>query len=135
MKKRFLVLMMALVAVCLFALTPQKAEAATIVDSGTCGTNLTWTLDNEGTLTISGDGAMDVSWGLNYDWVPPPAPWYGYRNIIERVIIAKGVTTIASFAFVDCNSLTSIKIPDSVTDIASSAVLDCSSLTGLWVDS
>lgn len=25
-----------------------------VVDSGTCGENLTWTLDEEGTLTISG---------------------------------------------------------------------------------
>ena len=36
-----------------------KAAAATIVDSGTCGSNLTWTLDSEGTLTISGEGEMD----------------------------------------------------------------------------
>ena len=36
-----------------FSLTASAAE------SGTCGENLTWTLDDEGTLTISGTGAMD----------------------------------------------------------------------------
>ena len=38
------------------------ASAAEIVDSGNCGDNLTWTLDSEGTLTISGNGSME-----NYD--------------------------------------------------------------------
>ena len=35
------------------------AEEVTIVDSGTCGENLTWELDSEGTLTIDGAGKMD----------------------------------------------------------------------------
>ena len=37
------------------------AHAADIVDSGTCGAegdNLTWTLDSDGVLTISGEGDM-----------------------------------------------------------------------------
>ena len=37
------------------------AASAEIVDSGTCGKdgdNLTWTLDDEGLLTISGTGEM-----------------------------------------------------------------------------
>ena len=45
------------------------AKAAEIVDSGTCGevnakkglggSNLTWTLDSDGLLTVSGTGSMD----------------------------------------------------------------------------
>ncbi len=31
----------------------------TIVDSGTCGENLTWVLTEDGTLTISGEGEME----------------------------------------------------------------------------
>ncbi len=34
------------------------SSAAATVKSGTCGTNLTWTLDSNGTLTISGTGNM-----------------------------------------------------------------------------
>ncbi len=37
---------------------PTPAFAAT---SGRCGDNLTWTLDDKGTLTISGTGTMDIS--------------------------------------------------------------------------
>ncbi len=35
-----------------------SAAADEIVDSGTCGDHLTWTLDSEGTLTISGRGEV-----------------------------------------------------------------------------
>ena len=37
-------------------------NAADVVESGVCGAegdNLTWTLDDEGTLTISGEGEME----------------------------------------------------------------------------
>ena len=56
MKKRILCL--ALVMVMIFTLLPMSAFAADVVASGTCGEKLTWTLDSEGTLTISGTGAM-----------------------------------------------------------------------------
>ena len=45
-----------------------RANAAT-VSSGTCGDNLTWTLDDAGTLKISGEGEM-TEWGGTLD-----APW------------------------------------------------------------
>ena len=32
--------------------------AATVVDSGTCGDNATWSLNSSGTLTISGTGEI-----------------------------------------------------------------------------
>lgn len=50
---------------CLFTVSAAAADAPT---SGTCGENLTWTLDGAGTLTISGTGEMedfvyyDVRW-------------------------------------------------------------------------
>ena len=34
------------------------ARAAEILDSGSCGENVTWTLDSNGVLTISGTGPM-----------------------------------------------------------------------------
>ena len=36
----------------------EKESSTTIVDLGECGDNLTWTLDSEGVLTISGTGEM-----------------------------------------------------------------------------
>ena len=84
--------------------------------------NLTWTLYADGTLTISGTGAMK-----NYDYNDNPSPVYNNSNV-KKVVIEDGVTSIGNSAFNECISLTSITIPDSVTSIGESAFSNCSSL-------
>ena len=54
----------------LASLLPVSAFADTTA-SGKCGDNLTWTLDGDGTLTISGTGKMwDSDYYNDYD-----VPW------------------------------------------------------------
>ncbi len=100
-----------------------KAEAAT---SGTCGANLTWTL-NSGILTIFGTGAM-----TNYASVTS-VPWYSSRASIKTVIIENGVTSIGSVAFNGLRSLKTVTIGNSVTRIGGSAFLYCTSLTSVTI--
>ena len=74
MKKRILSLLLVLcLAVGMFP-AASAAEAA----SGTCGENLSWTLDSEGTLTISGEGPMDnYTYTGNIDKIKTTtAPWF-----------------------------------------------------------
>lgn len=99
----------------------------TIVASGTCGDNLTWKLDDEGTLTISGKGAM-TEW-VNID----SAPWKTYSNTINKVVIQPGVTSIGWSAFQGCSSLKSITIPEGVTSIEWGAFQGCSSLMSITI--
>ena len=116
-------------ALCLLlcaALLPGTVWAAEIVDSGTCGENLTWTLDSEGKLTISGTGEME-------DYNVFGFPWYGKRSSVKTVEIRSGVTSIGKYAFYYCNSLTSVAIPDSVTSIGGGAFHGCSSLTSVAI--
>ena len=121
--KRFL---SGLLVLCLMAsMIPVTARAA---ESGTCGKNLTWTLSNDGTLTISGTGAMDNF----YPYENYPS-WDGYAYQIRKVIIESGVTSIGSDAFRYCSSLTNISIPNGVTSIGSAAFFDCSSLTNISI--
>ena len=115
--KKVLVLLALLAAVC--GLLTFSAAAESAVASGTCGENLTWTLDAAGTLTVSGTGAMK-------DYLS--APWSKSCDSIKTVVIESGVTTIGEYAFCDCDSLTSITIPESVTVIGDSAFYRCSSL-------
>lgn len=91
------------------------------VDSGTCGDNLTYTLDSNGVLTISGTGDMQNS---SFGW---------NKKQIKSVIINDGVTSIGNDAFSSCSGLTSVTIPDSVTSIGSSAFNGCSGLTSLTI--
>ncbi len=96
--------------------------------SGTCGANLSWTLDTESsTLTISGTGAM-----TNYTY-SSKAPWYSYRESIKTVKIGSSVTSIGENAFWDCTSLTSITIPNSVISIGEYTFRGCSGLTSVTI--
>ncbi len=129
MKKRLLSFVLAVLMIA--SLLPATALAAGIVDSGTCGaegdgSNLTWTLDSEGVLTISGSGDM-------YDYDFSSAPWHGSSSRVKSAVIAEGVTSIGEYAFYDCRSLTSVTIPDSVTSIGEWAFSYCKSLTSVTI--
>ena len=121
MKKRLLSFVLA--ALMIASLLPATALAANIVDSGTCGAEVTWTLDSEGVLTISGSGDMDDSKIVQSD----------YRSLVKSAVIAEGVTSIGEFAFYKCGSLTSVTIPDSVTSIGAWAFNECTSLTSVTI--
>lgn len=97
-----------------------------------CGDNLTWVLDSDGVLTISGTGEMyDYSWGL-YAYDDNRSPWHNNNNI-KSIIINAGVTSIGSDAFYECSSLKTIVIPETVTSIGRSAFRDCTSLTDVII--
>ena len=111
-----------------------RAKAAEIIASGYCGEwnhdydevtgewidspGPVWSLDADGILTISGNGTM-------YDCWDGGTPWYNNRSSVKTVVIETGVTSIGSYAFYDCISLTSVTIPDSVTSIESNAFYGC----------
>ena len=97
-------------------------EQSTIVDSGKCGENATWTLDDADTLTISGTGRMN-----DYDF---NTPW-GYG--INKVVIEPGITYIGNFAFSECRNLTEVTIPDTVTEIGNCAFNICTNLTSITI--
>lgn len=103
----------------------------TIVGSGFCGaegdgSNLTWTLDSAGTLAISGTGAMG-------DWSSKSTPWYSLRESIQTAIIYDGVTNIGKNAFLYCECLSSVSIPNSVSRIGFGAFHHCSSLASVYI--
>ncbi len=95
--------------------------------SGTCGDDLTWTLDDSGTLTISGTGDMIDYWDL------VKAPWYDNCLNIKTVVIKDGVTSVGNRAFNYSYNLESVTIPNSVTSIGDSAFSGCHALTTVTI--
>ncbi len=117
----------------LLALLPGGVSAADVVASGTCGgegdgSNLTWTLDSDGVLKISGTGPMMDDSGYRSD-----LPWYYHVDSITAVSLSVGVTSIGDYAFSYCFGLKSVTIPDSVTSIGHSAFRSCDSLTSVTI--
>ena len=87
MKTRKLRLVSALLAVAMMlALLPTAAFAAAEVAHGTCGAegnNLTWTLDDSGTLTISGSGEM-----ADYASADKQ-PWANQKSSIKKLLLER----------------------------------------------
>lgn len=126
MRKR---LLSTLLALCLMlGLLPGTAQAADVVTSGACGGNVTWELNREGTLTISGSGSME-----NYSQFTGGLPWYENRAAIKNIIIETGVTSIGDWAFNGLENLSDISIADSVTTVGSYNFRDCPELTNIAI--
>lgn len=109
------------------ALLPANIKVFAETTSGTCGDNLTWMLDDSGTLTISGTGDME-----NYNGYPNRSP-FDHIGSIKNVIISNGVTSIGDYVFYYCDELTSITIPNSVTSIGSGAFSGCTGMTSITI--
>ena len=62
----------------LFAFSGKAVLTSYAASSGSCGENLAWTLSDDGTLTISGEGAMDKYMDISEQ------PWGSQRNSIKR---------------------------------------------------
>lgn len=113
MKRRITILTMALLAAMLLC---NKVLAAS---SGKCGDSITWTLDDDGNLTLTGSGQMY--------WPTSLSP-FSNNTEIKRVTIGDSITNIGWMAFSGCTSLASVTIPESVTLIDYESFSGCTSL-------
>ena len=112
----------------LFALVASTTLSQAAIVEGTCGDNLTWSLNTEdSTLTIEGSGDMD--------WEYYSAPWLEYKSYIVHVNLPERLTSIREFAFANCTNLTSVTIPDNVTIIGEMAFEHCESLKSMEIPS
>ena len=130
MKKKILSIFLAFCLI--FSLLPMGAMADE-AKSGTCGENLTWTLDGDGTLTISGTGKM---YDYDYSDYKKAAPWIRDMYKIKSVVIEDGVTSIGSEAFYATDgypNITKVTIPSSVESIGGRAFHDCTALTEVTI--
>lgn len=105
------------------ASTPE--ESPKIVESGTCGTSLTWTLDEYGVLNINGSGKMNNYTDSNIPLWDPES--------IKEIIIGDGVTSIGDYAFQNCINLTEITIGNSVQSIGKYAFHTCKGLREIQI--
>lgn len=104
----------------LFSITASAATAT----SGTTG-DCTWSLDGT-VLTISGKGKM----GDYHQKVGTYAPW---GTSITEAVIEPGVTEIGADAFLNCNKLIRVTIPDTIEEIGNCAFYNCNNLKDIAV--
>ena len=107
-------------------ITWQPLEKNTIA-AGVCGENVTWVLDANGLLTISGTGPM-----YHYDTIDYP-PWHGIRQNIIALVVRNGVTTVGSTAFYKCYNLSKVSLAASVNTLEDNAFFDCPGLLSFFI--
>ena len=94
------------------------------VGSGSCGDNATWSYDDNGTLAISGTGAME-------DYYFHSTPWESYRESITSVVIGDGITYVSDNAFNGFTNLSSVSIGTGVEYIGVASFKNCTSLSAV----
>ena len=82
---------------------------------------LEYTIDEDGILTISGEGGMGE------------APWLEDGKTITTVILEEGVTSICAGAFAGCTELDHVFLPNSLRRIGASAFSGCTGLRDLFI--
>lgn len=83
---------------------------------------INWSLDENGTLTISGTGALEWNWDAISD-----------ISCVKKIVINEGITELKERSFHNFASLTSIEIPDSVSSIGEYAFYSCNSLKSITI--
>lgn len=104
--------------------TTEEDSLEASANSGYCGDDVTWELDESGTILISGEGPM-------YNYASKASPFY-MMDQVTSIRIEEGVSSIGEYAFNGCVNLTSINIPISVNSIGVGAFTDCSMLTDFY---
>ena len=85
-----------------------------------CAHGLEWTLDEMGTLELTGSGPVE-DFGSAAE-----TPWYG--RTINQVIIHEGITELGDYAFRSCTKITAVILPNSLVRVGVSAFEGCSKL-------
>lgn len=75
----------------------------TSIEFGYCGENAKWAVREDGTLSITGNGAIK-----NYGSTGA-TPWYNHSDIIKDIEIAEGITHIGHYCFRSLTNLETVK--------------------------
>ncbi len=95
--------------------------------SGICGEGLYWRIDTEGTLTIWGNGEMEVPENADYQEYTA-YPWMDYRDQIVKLYVKSGVYNLGYRSFLNCDALREVFIEPGMDNIGMEAFIFCDSL-------
>ena len=99
-----------------FSMTARASE------TGQCGDQVFYDLNDSGVVHISGTGSM---WDFTYGETEADtaSPFYALRDRILSVVIGNGVTNIGAYSFSECASLGSVSLPEGLLYVETGAFL------------
>lgn len=141
-KRLLIVLVMALLCAVLVIAVSAEGDV-TIVEVGNygewnedtqnCFNNITWTLDSEGTMTLSGEGRMySCTSAFVSDNGCSASCSHGLEDSIcikiKKIIIEDGIEDIGAGAFSSCYNLDEVVIRGNISSVGICAFLGCTAL-------
>ena len=139
----------AIAAICLALMLCCPLAGLSEETGGTFGSGLTWTLNESGTLTVSGSGYMYD--GDDYGC----APWDEVKEQIREIVIEDGVTHVGAYMFWNCENavkitlgkdvgsigkaafmytgISTLRLPDGLSEIDDWALVNCHSLSSIYI--
>ena len=102
------------------------------------GENATWSLSDDGILTVSGSGDISIDAKVKYryplsrvgggSYSNRDNAWKSIRDLVNQIVIKEGITNIPEKEFEDFPNLTEVLLPNSMKSIGQSAFQDCEKL-------
>ena len=119
------------------AFTAFAEDVPAVVATGYCGgegdgTNLTWTLTDDGTLAVSGTGAMADYGNVIYANSPLYSEYWNNVEILS-LVVNEGVTAIGTYGFNNFRHLVNVSLPESLTSIHDYAFNYCERLEAITI--
>ena len=92
------------------------------ISEGTAGSDVSWTLDENGTLRLSGTGTVVQTDAM-----------HAVSGQVTAVVLEAGITAIGEYVFDGFRSVTRMSLPESLTSIGDFAFQNCTALTYLTI--
>ncbi len=128
MKRKFWIALLLCLCICLTVSTvsaesaapPEDYRSGPVIDSGSCGADVTWTLYDNCTLVFSGTGKTE-----DYD-ENHVGNWVNNKEYVVHVVFEEGITEIGdyllnNFIHMQNRNIRTITIPSTVTKIGEDA--------------
>ena len=93
---------------------------------GSCGKTVTFTLTQDGILTLKGSGSTDDYHSQK------PVPWEEYKYLIQTVKIEPGITRLGNQLFNKFSAISKVELPDGLEKIGTRTFAGCTSLLEIY---
>ena len=99
-------------------------EGCTSIASGSIDkTEISWVIDCDSVLTVSGTGAIP-----NYTELSTDIPWHNYSHAIKKIVVEEGITRLGAYAFYQLYHVTHVSLPSTLTNIGFHEFKSCMNL-------
>ena len=105
---------------CAFSAFAEDTPA--VATSGNCGESVTWFINSDAELVVSGTGETDSS-----------SPWKLFGDDITKVVVEEGITKLNLLQFAFCKNATEVVFSSTVTNLGTCLSGETDKLTDIWL--